>query len=60
MDGELVYPSVGLAFKLTFLKCHLLCSLRAGLLRPGTAFGTEEESGMEHVIKVIHFCGSNP
>ena len=30
MDGEMVYPSVGMVFELAFLKCHILCSLRSG------------------------------
>ena len=30
MDGEMVYPSIGMVFELAFLKCTLLCSLRSG------------------------------
>ena len=29
MDGEMVYPSVGMVFELAYLKCRLLCSLRS-------------------------------
>ncbi|KAL7429444.1 hypothetical protein ACHAXH_002620, partial [Discostella pseudostelligera] len=34
MDGEMVYPSVGMVFELAFFKCHLLCSLRSGQTLP--------------------------
>ncbi|KAL3766011.1 hypothetical protein ACHAWU_002726 [Discostella pseudostelligera] len=34
MDGEMVYPSVGMVFELAFLKCHLLCMLRSGQSLP--------------------------
>ena len=30
MDGEMIYPSIGMVFELAFLKCTLLCSLRSG------------------------------
>jgi hypothetical protein len=29
MDGEMVYPSVGMVFELAYLKCRLLCSVRS-------------------------------
>ncbi|KAL7465194.1 hypothetical protein ACHAXS_005524 [Conticribra weissflogii] len=30
MDGDMVYPSVGMVFELAFLKCHLLVLLKDG------------------------------
>lgn len=30
IDGEMIYPSIGMVFELAFLKCTLLCSLKSG------------------------------
>ena len=30
IDGEMMYPSIGMVFELAFLKCHLLCLLKDG------------------------------
>ncbi|KAL7535083.1 hypothetical protein ACHAWF_005045 [Thalassiosira exigua] len=35
LDGEMVYPSIGMVFELAFMKCHLLCSLRRGQIQLG-------------------------
>ncbi len=62
MDGEMVYPSVGMVFELAFLKCHLLCSLRSG---QRDAIGNEHTSvdercsamggevALEHQVKLL-------
>merc|ERR1719223_971314 len=56
IDGEMVYPSIGMVFELAFLKCHLLYSLRSGRFRNDHCassqlreppFGAEEMSGKE-------------
>mmetsp|Transcript_18508 Transcript_18508/g.40062 ORF Transcript_18508/g.40062 Transcript_18508/m.40062 type:complete len:599 (+) Transcript_18508:60-1856(+) len=55
MDGEMIYPSIGMVFELAFLKCHLLCLLRSGEFQTGDddngsscrAFEMEEHSGTE-------------
>jgi hypothetical protein len=45
MDGEMVYPSVGMVFELAYLKCHLLCSLRRRRRRSGGGDAHSEEDG---------------
>jgi len=56
MDGEMVYPSIGMVFELAFLKCHMLCSLKSGQFQTEgscdgefASFGMEEKAGTEPI-----------
>ncbi len=43
MDGEMIYPSIGMVFELAYLKCTLLCSLRSGQFSPKELHGIDAE-----------------
>ena len=69
MDGEMVYPSIGMVFELAFLKCTLLCSLRSGqfssielteIADKCTAIGEEEiERQVAVLLSLVHKWNPN-
>ncbi|KAK1735088.1 hypothetical protein QTG54_014154 [Skeletonema marinoi] len=69
MDGEMIYPSIGMVFELAFLKCALLCSLKSGLCssieldgiaEKYTAVGEEElQRQVEVLLSLVHKWNPN-
>ena len=66
IDGEMVYPSVGMVFELAFLKCTLLCSLRnrdhhsselKGIAEQSTEEELERQTAM--LLSLVHKWNSN-
>ena len=66
IDGEMVYPSVGMVFELAFLKCTLLCSLRNRYHHSSELKGIAEQSNEEELerqtamlLSLVHKWNSN-
>ncbi|KAL7431637.1 hypothetical protein ACHAXM_002753 [Skeletonema potamos] len=60
MDGEMIYPSIGMVFELAYLKCTLLCSFRSGQI--GIAETCEEEELVRQVtllFSLVHKWNPN-
>ena len=61
LDGEMVYPSIGMVFELAYLKCTLLCSLKSGtfdqkeLAEKCSEIGEEElERQVRVLLSLVH------
>lgn len=69
MDGEMVYPSIGMVLELAFLKCTLLCSLKSGqfcsmelngIAEKCAAMGEEElERQVDLLLSLVHKWNPN-
>lgn len=66
IDGEMVYPSIGMVFELAFLKCTLLYSLRSGDHHSSELNGIAGKSNEEELerqtallLSLVHKWNSN-
>ena len=57
IDGELVYPSIGMVFELAFLKCHFLCLLQNGGGEKITPSTHDEQQQNEELMKRLENVG---